>query len=123
MENKITENQDKWYQLEPVPNPTPERSYTVQISIPEFTCVCPRTGLPDFGTIIIKYIPDELIIELKSLKYYILNFRNIGIFHEKVTNRILDDLREVLHPRRIEVTGDFHPRGGIKTIVTAHWPE
>ena len=114
---------EKWNELEAVPNRYPDRDYTVNISIPEFTCVCPRTGLPDFGTIIINYVPDELIVELKSLKYYILNYRNLGIFQEAVTNRILDDLKAALKPRKIEVIGDFHPRGGIKTIVTARWPE
>ena len=112
-----------WNELEAVPNRYPDRDYTVNISIPEFTCVCPRTGLPDFGTIIINYVPDELIVELKSLKYYILNYRNLGIFHEAVTNRILDDLKAALKPRKIEVIGDFHPRGGIKTVVTTRWPE
>ena len=111
------------YQLEVVPNQHKDRDYTVAISIPEFTCVCPRTGLPDFGTINITYVPDELIVELKSLKYYILNYRNMGIFHEEVTNRIMDDLKEAVAPRSIEVVGDFHPRGGIKTTVTARWPE
>lgn len=116
-------NKEKWHQLEAEPNPNQERDYTIDISIPEFTCVCPRTGLPDFGTIRITYVPGELIVELKSLKYYILNYRNEGTFHEAVTNRILDDLRELLQPRYIEVVGDFQPRGGIKTVVTARWPE
>jgi 7-cyano-7-deazaguanine reductase len=111
------------YQLEVVPNRYGDRNYTVNISIPEFTCVCPKTGLPDFGTIMISYIPDESIVELKSLKYYILNFRNMGIFHEEVTNRILDDLKDALQPREIEVVGEFHPRGGIRTVVTSRWPE
>jgi 7-cyano-7-deazaguanine reductase len=111
------------HSLEAVPNQYGDRDYTVNISIPEFTCVCPKTGLPDFGTISINYIPDKFIVELKSLKYYILNYRNLGIFHEEVTNRILDDLKETLKPRKIEVVGEFNPRGGIQTIVTSRWPE
>ena len=115
--------EEKWHALEVVPNRDRGRSYTVQITIPEFTCVCPRTGLPDFGTMEIKYTPDEHLVELKSLKYYVLNYRNLGIFHEEATNRILDDLREAVAPRKIKVVGDFNPRGGIKTVVTACWPE
>jgi 7-cyano-7-deazaguanine reductase len=111
------------YEIEVVPNQHKDRDYTVNISIPEFTCVCPRTGLPDFGTININYIPDKYIIELKSLKFYILNYRSMGIFHEDVTNRIMDDIKAAAKPRSIEVIGDFHPRGGIKTVVTARWPE
>ncbi len=111
------------HELEAVPNRYPDRNYTVDICIPEFTCVCPRTGLPDFATINISYIPNETIVELKSLKYYILNFRDMGIFHEAVTNQILDDLKNLLNPRWIEVEGDFSPRGGIKTVVTAQWSD
>lgn len=111
------------YELEVVPNRYKDRDYTVTISIPEFTCVCPRTGLPDFGTITINYVPDKHIIELKSLKYYILNYREQGIFHEEATNLIMDDVKAAAKPRSIEVIGDFHPRGGIKTVVTARWPE
>ena len=107
------------YELEAVPNPGKQRDYTIDIDIPEFTCVCPKTGLPDFGTIRISYVPDEQIVELKSLKLYILNYRNKGIFHEAVTNKILDDLADLLKPKQMRVTGDFHPRGGIKTVVTA----
>ena len=116
------ETEAAWHELEVVPNRHADRDYDIDISIPEFTCVCPRTGLPDFATIRINYVPDERIVELKSLKYYILNYRNLGIFHEDVTNRILDDLKAALQPRRIEVVGDFHPRGGIKTVVTSRWP-
>ncbi|UCD38824.1 MAG: NADPH-dependent 7-cyano-7-deazaguanine reductase QueF [Fidelibacterota bacterium] len=111
------------YELEVVPNRYTDRDYAVTISIPEFTCVCPRTGLPDFGTITINYVPDMHIIELKSLKYYILNYRERGIFHEEVTNQIMDDVKAAVQPRSIEVVGDFRPRGGIKTVVTARWPE
>lgn len=113
----------QWHELEAVPNPEPDRSYSIDIEIPEFTCVCPRTGLPDFATIRIHYIPGKSIVELKSLKYYILNYRNMGIFHEAVTNKILDDIKAAVLPREIEVVGDFHPRGGIKSVITACWPE
>ncbi len=104
-----------------VANQYSDRDYTVNISIPEFNCVCPMTGLPDFGTIIISYVPDKLIVELKSLKLYIVKYRNLGIFHEHVTNRIMDDLLEVLHPKKIDVNGEFRPRGGIQTTITASW--
>ena len=103
--------------LEIVPNEYGNRDYTIDVSIPEFNCVCPRTGLPDFGTINITYVPDKSIVELKSLKLYMVKFRNIGIFHEHVTNRILDDFTKACKPKKIEVTGDFNPRGGIKTVV------
>ncbi len=116
-------NKKEWNELEAVPNPNPERDYNIDISVPEFTCVCPRTGLPDFGTIRIRYVPDETIVELKSLKYYMLNYRTLGIFQEAVTNRILDDLKGRLQPRMIEIVSDFNPRGGIKTVVTARWPK
>ncbi len=113
---------EKWHELEVVPNPHPHRDYDVVISIPEYTSVCPRTGLPDFATITITYVPDQQVVELKSLKYYILNYRNLGIFYEDVTNRILDDFKAAARPRRIEVVGDFTPRGGIHTVVTSRWP-
>src|SRR5690242_3273167 len=105
--------------LETFPNPRPERDYEIHISCPEFTSVCPKTGLPDFGEIRITYVPGERCIELKSLKYYMVEFRNRGIFYEHVTNQILDDLVEAIHPRRMRVVGDFSVRGGIKTTVTA----
>jgi 7-cyano-7-deazaguanine reductase len=101
--------------LETFPNPRPGREFEIAIDCPEFTSVCPKTGLPDFGTIRITYVPDELCIELKSLKFYLLEFRTKGIFYESVTNRILDDLVEACAPRRMTVVGDFTPRGGIKT--------
>ena len=100
-------------------NPRPERDYEIQIHCPEFTSVCPMTGLPDFGEIRISYVPDARCVELKSLKYYIVEFRNRGIFYEQVTNQILDDLVALLQPRRMTVVGDFSVRGGIKTIVKA----
>ena len=105
--------------LEIVKNEYSDRDYNIKISIPEFTCVCPKTGLPDFATIKINYIPNTHIVELKSLKLYIVKFRNCGIFHEHVTNKILDDFKMVCSPHEISVKGDFHPRGGIKTIVSA----
>ena len=107
--------------LETFPNPRPERDFEIAIDCPEFTSMCPKTGLPDFGTIRITYVPDERCVELKSLKYYLLGFRNRGIFYESATNQILDDLVAALSPRRIAVVGDFTPRGGIKTVVTARY--
>src|SRR6266567_4324632 len=107
--------------LETFPNPRPERDYAIAIACPEFTSVCPKTGLPDFGEIRIRYVPDTSCIELKSLKYYMIEFRSRGIFFEAVTNQILDDLVAAVHPRRMTVVGDFAPRGGIKTVVTAEY--
>ena len=104
-----------------VDNEYSDRDFDVKISVPEFNCVCPKTGLPDFGTIHIDYIPDKKIIELKSLKLYMVKYRNVGIFHESVTNRILDDLRLALEPRQITITADFSPRGGIHTEVISSW--
>ena len=95
------------------------RDIDIDIHQPEFTSVCPMTGLPDFGTITIRYRPDQKIVELKSLKYYLLQYRNVGIFYEHVVNRVLDDLVAVVKPKRMEVIGDFTPRGGISTVVTA----
>lgn len=105
--------------IETFPNPKPGRDYEIAIDCPEFTSVCPKTGLPDFGAIRVVYVPDERCIELKALKYYLLGFRSRGIFYEQVTNQILDDLVAACAPRRMTVTGDFTPRGGIKTVVTA----
>ena len=107
--------------LEIVKNEYPDRDYKINISVPEFSCVCPRTGLPDFATIKIQYTPDRDIVELKSLKLYIVKFRNMGIFHEHVTNKILDDFVKAAKPRKINVVGDFRARGGIKTSVEALW--
>ena len=106
--------------LEVVNNDYSDREYEINISIPEFNAVCPKTGLPDFGTIYITYIPDKYIVELKSLKLYIVKFRNLGIFHEHVTNKILDDFSRACKPKKISVKGDFSPRGGIKTTVNAN---
>lgn len=96
--------------------------YEINISIPEFTCICPKTGLPDFGTITIRYVPDKLCLELKSLKFYLLAYRNLGIFNENVVNRVLEDAVSAVRPKRMEVRGEFNPRGGIKTEVTAKFP-
>lgn len=105
--------------LETFPNPRPERDFEIAINCPEFTSVCPMTGLPDFGEIRITYVPDATCVELKSLKYYLLEFRNRGIFYEAATNQILDDLVAALSPRRMTVVGAFSARGGITTSVTA----
>ena len=106
-------------QLEPWPNPRPERDYIIHFEIPEFTCLCPRSGYPDFATIVIDYVPDASIVELKSLKLYINGFRDKGISHEGATNVILDDLVRVLAPRWMRVVAEFNVRGNIKTTVTA----
>ena len=105
--------------LETFPNPRPERDYEIQIRCPEFTSMCPKTGLPDFGEIQITYVPDESCVELKSLKYYLLAYRNQGLFYEAATNLILDDLVATCQPRRMKVTGAFTARGGITTTVVA----
>jgi len=105
--------------LETFPNPAPERDYQIHIEIPEFTCLCPKTGQPDFATLILDYIPDARCVELKSLKLYIWSFRNEGHFHEAVTNRILGDLVGTLAPRFARLTAHFYVRGGIFTTVVA----
>jgi 7-cyano-7-deazaguanine reductase len=107
--------------LETFPNPRPGRDYEIEIRCPEFTSVCPKTGLPDFGEIVITYVPDQLCLELKALKYYMVGFRNEGIFYEAVTNRILDDLVAACGPRRMRVEGRFSARGGIGTNVRAEY--
>jgi 7-cyano-7-deazaguanine reductase len=109
-------------QLETFPNPNAGRDYTIRFECPEFTCLCPKTGQPDFASIRIEYVPDKLCIELKSLKLYLWSFRNEGHFHEAVTNQILDDLAEICKPRRMQVEGDFYVRGGIHTTVVANYP-
>jgi len=105
--------------LETFPNPRPGRDYEIEIRCPEFTSVCPKTGLPDFGEILISYVPDDRCLELKALKLYLVGFRNEGIFYEAVTNRILDELVAACSPRRMTVVGDFSVRGGISASVTA----
>jgi len=107
--------------LETFPNPRPERDYEIEIRCPEFTSLCPKTGLPDFGEIVIRYTPDRVCVELKSLKYYLVDYRNQGIFYEAATNKILDDLVAACRPRRMTVTGAFSVRGGITTTVTAEY--
>jgi 7-cyano-7-deazaguanine reductase len=107
--------------LETFPNPSPDRDYEIEIRCPEFTSVCPKTGLPDFGEIVVRYVPDDRCIELKALKYYMIGFRDKGIFYEAVTNQILDDLVAACGPRRMTVVGDFSVRGGISTTVTASY--
>ena len=104
-------------ELELFPNPQPARDYTIRIDIPEFTCLCPKTGQPDFATLILEYIPDLHCVELKSLKLYVWSFRNEGAFHEAVTNKMLDDLVDVLDPRFIRVKAVFNVRGGVYTNV------
>jgi len=99
-----------------------ERDYTIKIIHPEFTSVCPKTGLPDFGTITIEYIPNKLCLELKSLKYYFLQYRNLGIFMENSVNKILDDIVKAIKPKKCIVTGDFTFRGGLKSVIIATYP-
>ena len=105
--------------LETFPNPQPGRDYTIRIRTPEFTCLCPKTGQPDFANIDIAYIPDERCVELKSLKLYMWSFRDQGAFHERVTNEMLDDLVAALQPRFMRITAEFNVRGGVYTNVVA----
>jgi 7-cyano-7-deazaguanine reductase len=105
--------------LEVVPNPHPDRDYEISMAVPEFTCLCPMTGQPDFAVMRIRYVPDHHLVELKSLKLYMWSYREEGAFHEDVTNRILNDLVAAARPRWMEVVGDFSVRGGIKTEVRA----
>lgn len=103
--------------LEAWENPSQDRDYNVEISFPEFTCLCPRSGYPDFATIKINYVPEAKVVELKSLKLYLNAFRDRAISHEAVTNLIFDDLKKALSPRKLEVTGDFNVRGNVKTVI------
>jgi 7-cyano-7-deazaguanine reductase len=107
--------------LETFPNPRPGRDYVIRFETDEFTCLCPKTGQPDFATIRVEYVPDELCVELKSWKLYLWSYRNDGAFHEAVTNRILDDLVDAVKPRRARIEGDFNVRGGIHTTVIAEF--
>ncbi len=109
--------------IETFPNPRPGREFEIAIDCPEFTSMCPKTGLPDFGTIHIRYVPDEKCLELKALKYDLLDYRDKGIFYESATNQILDDLVASCGPKRMTVEGEFTPRGGIKTTVTATYTQ
>ncbi|MGA0265969.1 MAG: preQ(1) synthase [Lysobacterales bacterium] len=106
-------------ELETFPNPRPERDYTIRIRIPEFTCLCPKTGQPDFATLLLEYIPEQACVELKSLKLYMWSFRDEGAFHEAVTNEILGDLVSATNPRFMRLTAEFYVRGGIDTTVIA----
>jgi 7-cyano-7-deazaguanine reductase len=110
-------------ELQVFQNPNPSRPYEIAMECPEFTCVCPMTGQPDFATIRIRYVPAQKCVELKSLKLYLWSFRDEGTFHEAVTNRICDDLVRALEPRFVEVVGDFAVRGGIHTVVPARHGE
>lgn len=103
--------------LEVWPNPNPERDYVIDISYPEFTCLCPRSGYPDFATIRVTYTPDKKVVELKSLKLYLNSFRDIDVSHEAVTNIIFKELKKNLKPRALEVVGDFNVRGNVKTVI------
>jgi 7-cyano-7-deazaguanine reductase len=105
-------------QLETFPNPYPQRDYVIEIICPEFTSMCPKTGQPDFGTLTFTYVPDQVCVELKSLKLYLQKYRNVGAFYEQVTNQILDDFVQASQPRRLTLVGAFTPRGGITTSVT-----
>ncbi len=108
-------------QLETFPNPRPQRDFEIAMECPEFTCICPRTGQPDFATIRIRYVPADLCVELKSLKLYLWSYRDEGAFHEAVINQILDDLVQACRPKMMTVVGDFNVRGGIHTTVTAEY--
>lgn len=108
-------------EIEVFPNPHADRDYEIRFECPEFTCLCPKTGQPDFATIRIFYIPDQRCVELKSLKLYLWSYRNEGAFHEAVTNKILDDLVKAVSPRVMEVEGDFYVRGGIHTVVKVRY--
>ena len=107
--------------LDSFPNPKPDRDYLIRFETHEFTCLCPKTGQPDFATVRVEYVPDRLCVELKSWKLYLWSYRDEGAFHEAVINRILDDLVAAVHPRRARVEGDFNIRGGIHTTVVAEY--
>ena len=109
-------------ELDTFPNPKPERHYTIAFDCPEFTCLCPKTGQPDFATIRIRYTPAERCVELKSLKLYLWSFRDVGWFHEAITNKIMDDLVAAVAPKKMVVEGDFYVRGGIGTVVEVQHP-
>nr|HDN01240.1 NADPH-dependent 7-cyano-7-deazaguanine reductase QueF [Deltaproteobacteria bacterium] len=114
---KYGEKKIKRAELEPWPNPYPERDYTIEVSFPEFTCLCPKSGYPDFATIKIIYVPDRFIVELKSLKLYLNDYRDRYMSHEEATNKIFSDLMKTLSPRIIKLEGDFHPRGNVHTVI------
>ena len=108
-------------QLEPLPNPASQRDYSIELSSPEFTCKCPRSGYPDFATITLTYVPDESIVELRSFKLYLNRYRDEYIFHEAVTNKILDDFVTAIQPRRAEIVADWNVRGNVKTVIRAEY--
>ncbi|RMF39357.1 MAG: NADPH-dependent 7-cyano-7-deazaguanine reductase QueF [Planctomycetota bacterium] len=108
-------------QLETFENSFPDREYEIEITCPEFTSICPKTGQPDFGTLVFRYVPDRLCVELKSLKLYLQRFRNEGIFYENVTNRILDDFVAACQPRRATLESRWSPRGGITSVIRVHY--
>lgn len=110
-------------ELETIPNPEPDRDYEVHLECPEFTCLCPRTGQPDFAVFRISYVPAEKLVELKSLKLYLWSFRDEGHYHEEVTNTVLGDLVSALAPKKMVVEAEFNVRGGIKTVVRASYPD
>ncbi|MBX3417144.1 MAG: preQ(1) synthase [Pirellulaceae bacterium] len=109
--------------LESFDNQFPGRDYVIEISCPEFTSVCPKTGQPDFGELVFRYVPDQKCVELKSLKMYLQSFRNQGIFYENVTNSILDDFVSVIQPRRVELTAMFTPRGGLSSTIVCEYSQ
>lgn len=108
-------------ELEPLPNPAPHRDYVIELSYPEFTCKCPRSGYPDFATIHLNFVPDQTIVELRSWKFYLNKYRDEYIFHEAVTNRILDDFVAAIRPRRAEIVADWNVRGNVKTVIRADY--
>jgi 7-cyano-7-deazaguanine reductase len=114
---KYGEKAIKKARLEIWENPNPERDYEINITLPEFTCLCPRSGYPDFATFAVRYVPDQKIVELKSLKLYLNAFRNEYISHEEIINRFYSELKKKLRPRFLEVVGDFNPRGNVKTVI------
>ena len=107
--------------VETFPNQYPDRRYTIEIGAPEFTAVCPKTGLPDFGKLVLRYVPGQRCLELKSYKMYLLAYRELGIFQENVVNRVLRDVVHAARPKMATLIGDFSPRGGLGTVVTATW--
>ena len=126
MSDYTKEHAEKWHErpeIEAWPNQFSDRDYTIAITIPEFSCVCPKTGLPDYATIYIDYVPDKTCMELKSLKMYMHSFRDVGVFHENVANLIRDDIIKSCNPRELTVETDFNVRGGIHTTVTAFYEQ
>ncbi len=119
----MSPEQQTFAPIEVFPNQYPGREFVIEIICPEFTSVCPKTGLPDFGTLFIRYTPDQACLELKAFKYYLLDYRNYGIFYENAVNKIMDDIVHACHPKWIEVRGEFKARGGINTVVTTQYPE